>query len=124
VRVWLAGGIAWAAEADSSRAHLGPLEGLCVLRVDHRGRTSTWIGLCVKSLWTFKEGSNSDGRPDLRARFLRKSENLKGRVGMLPHPPNPKDKPAGLRRRARGLYRRRERGTEAPRPHDWRTCRS
>jgi hypothetical protein len=26
-------GIAWAAEADSSRAHLGPLEGLCVLRV-------------------------------------------------------------------------------------------
>jgi hypothetical protein len=80
------------------------------------GRTSNPEGgLCARSLWTFKEGSNSDGRPDLRVRSLRKSENLKGRISTLPHPPNPKQKPAGLKRRARGLYRRRERGTEAPR---------
>jgi hypothetical protein len=55
-------------------------------------------GLCAKSLWTFKEGSNSDGLRDLRARSLQKSENLKGRISRLPHPPNPKEKPVGLRR--------------------------
>jgi hypothetical protein len=45
-----------------------------------------------------------------------KSGNLKGRISTLPHPPDPKEKPARLKRRARDLHRRGERGTEAPRP--------
>jgi hypothetical protein len=68
----------------------------------------------VTFLWTIKESSNGGGPPDLRGRSLQKSKNLKDRINRLPHLPRPKEKPAGLKRRARNLYRLRERWTKAP----------
>jgi hypothetical protein len=39
---------------------------------------------------------------------------LKGRINTLPPLPNPKEKPAGLKRRACNLHHRRARGPEVP----------
>ena len=68
-------------------------------------------GLCAKSLWIFRESSNGDGPPDLRGRFgQRRLEASLNDHNSFPHPSYPKEKPAGLKRRAQSLYRRRERG--------------
>jgi len=50
-------------------------------------------GQCATSLWTFKEGSNSGGPPDLRGRSRRKNKNLKGKVNSLPNPQIQKKNP-------------------------------
>ena len=68
---------------------------------------------------TFKEGANSGGPPDLRGRFhwrRLKGIGSKARVTSLPRPPKPREKPAGLKRRASSLLQRCGHGTEAPRP--------
>jgi len=51
--------------------------------------------------WTLKEGANSGGLPDFvgRLRSRRPKASLNNNSS-FPNPPKPKEKPAGLRRRA------------------------
>jgi hypothetical protein len=52
--------------------------------------------------WTFNEGSNSGGPPDFvgRLRQRRPKASLNNNNNSFPNPPKPKEKPAGLKRRA------------------------
>ena len=67
------------------------------------------------SPWTLREGANSGGPPDFVGR-LRQRRPKASLNNSFPNPPKPKEKPAGVKRRACGLRRRCERGTEARRP--------
>ena len=61
----------------------------------------------------FKDDANGGGPPDLVGRLRQRRPKASLNNNSFPNPPKPKEKPAGLKRRARDLYRRCERGTEA-----------
>jgi hypothetical protein len=55
--------------------------------------------------------------PGRRNRSHLEISGRRGRASRSPGPTRAKEKPTGVKRRARDLYRRCERGTEAPRPY-------
>lgn len=55
------------------------------------------------------------GPPDFVGRLTPRGPKASLNNNSFPCPPKPKEKPTGLKRRARDFYRRCERGTEAPR---------
>jgi hypothetical protein len=68
--------------------------------------------------WTFKDGANGGGPLDFPGRLNRshlETSCRRGRASRSPDLTRAKEKPTGLKRRARDFYRRCERGTEAQR---------
>ena len=66
--------------------------------------------------WTFKDGANGGGPrgfPGRRNRSHLETSGRRGRASRSPGPTRAKEKPTGLKRRARDLYRRCERGPGA-----------
>jgi len=54
----------------------------------------------VSSPWTFKEGLSGGGPPDFVGRLRQRRSKASLNNNSFPNPPKPKEKPAGLKRRA------------------------